>query len=254
MLKPAQRDSIRLTLPEVGEVALLCVCDARAKRIKLTVNERGVRLTLPPRTNVNSATHFLNQHQDWLSKQLAANRVGTEPLVRGVTSSLPLRGCQVPMCWRQGCFAQLVHEQTGGLCFLLPDTSPHASIIRALRDFYEASARFDIARWLPQYLPRLPRPPSRIRLKVMSSQWGSLAPDGALTLDLALVLGPPAAFEYVLVHELCHLIHANHSADFWHAVETRCPDWRLQHDWLCNQGRRLKAQLHALLRDDSTKP
>ena len=57
----------------------------------------------------------------------------------------------------------------------------------------------------------LPRAPSRLRLRMMSSQWGSLAPDGTLVLDLALVLGRAAAFEYVLVHELCHLIHADHS-------------------------------------------
>src|SRR5690606_568131 len=81
----------------------------------------------------------------------------------------------------------------------------------APRGFYAAQARADIGRWLPAYLPGLPRPPRRIRLRVLSSQWGSLAPDGTLTLDLALVLGRPSAFHYVLVHELCHLVHADHS-------------------------------------------
>ena len=59
---------------------------------------------------------------------------------------------------------------------------------RALREFYEAQARTDIGRWLPHYLPGLPRAPVRIRLKIMSSQWGSLSPDGSLALDLALLL------------------------------------------------------------------
>jgi len=67
-----------------------------------------------------------------------------------------------------------------------------------------------------------------------------------LTLDLALILGPPFAFEYVLVHELCHLIHPNHSRAFWDEVETRCPDWRNARDYLRHQGRPLKTQLHAL--------
>ncbi|MNV98506.1 hypothetical protein D3C71_1937660 [compost metagenome] len=81
----------------------------------------------------------------------------------------------------------------------------------------------------------------------MSSQWGSLAPDGALSLDLSLVLAPPAAFEYVLVHELCHLIHADHSRAFWREVERRCPDWRLQREYFRDCGRALKARLRKLI-------
>ena len=93
----------------------------------------------------------------------------------------------------------------------------------------------------------MPRAPRRIQLKVMSSQWGSLAPDGTLALDLSLVLAPPAAFEYVLVHELCHLIHHDHSPAFWREVEARFPAWREQRDYFRIEGRRLKASLRTLL-------
>ena len=118
---------------------------------------------------------------------------------------------------------------------------------RLLREFYEAQTRADVGRWLPKYLPTLPRAPSRLRLKVMSSQWGSLAPDGSMALDLALVLGRPEAFEYVLVHELCHLIQPNHSPAFWYEVEQRFPAWREQRDYFQLEGRRLKAMLRQLL-------
>ena len=74
----------------------------------------------------------------------------------------------------------------------------------------------------------------------------SVAPDGALSLDLALVLAPPPVFEYVLVHELCHLIHADHSRRFWREVEARYPHWREQRGYFRSDGRRLKATLHAL--------
>jgi predicted metal-dependent hydrolase len=124
---------------------------------------------------------------------------------------------------------------------------PRPALRRALRDFYEGEARADLGRWLPGYLSSLPRAPSRIRFRAMSSQWGSLAPDDALSLDLALVLGRPSAFEYVLVHELCHLIRADHSPAFWREVETRCPDWRAERDYFRSEGRRLKATLHTLL-------
>ena len=118
---------------------------------------------------------------------------------------------------------------------------------RTLRAFYEAEARADIGRWLPKYLAGLPRAPSRFRLKIMSTQWGSLSPDGSLALDLALTLGRSSAFEYVLVHELCHLIQANHSPAFWREVEARFPTWRDEREYFYTEGRRLKSALHQLL-------
>src|SRR3546814_16541522 len=83
--------------------------------------------------------------------------------------------------------------------------------------------------------------PSRIRFKVMSSQWGSLAPDDAMSLDLSLVLGAPAAFEYVLVHELCHLVHRDPSPAFWREVPARFPDWTSQGAFFHAEGSRPKA-------------
>ena len=83
--------------------------------------------------------------------------------------------------------------------------------------------------------------------KRTSTQWGSLAPDATLALDLSLVLARPSAFEYVLVHELCHLMQANHSPAFWAEVEARFPQWRIERDYLRAEGRRLKATLRQLL-------
>ncbi|HEY0334852.1 MAG TPA: SprT family zinc-dependent metalloprotease [Stenotrophomonas sp.] len=243
-----QRDCVRLRVGE-DDIEVLRVRDPRARRIKLSVDERGARLTLPARASLVSGERFLNEHRDWLVHQLS--RYLQDDLLPPLRHDeagqwLPLRGERLPLHWHAARYARLECDAQGAH-FHLPARAGTPAMMRALRDFYESQARADVGRWLPKYLPSLPRAPARVRLKVMSSQWGSLAPDGTMALDLALVLGRPSAFEYVLVHELCHLIQANHSPAFWQEVASRWPEWRAERDYFQQQGRQLKAQLRRLL-------
>ncbi|MCW4455831.1 M48 family metallopeptidase [Flavobacterium sp. MXW15] len=242
-----QRDTVRLRLEE-AEIDVLRVRDPRARRLKLSVDERGVRLTLPPRASLVAGERFMQANRQWLIEQLAHYHRddALPPLRRDEPGWLPLRGELLPVRWQPGRFAQ-VEVDADGACIRLPPRAGEAALRRVLREFYEAQMRADVGRWLPRYLPGLPRAPARLRLKVMSSQWGSLAPDGSMALDLALVLGRPSAFEYVLVHELCHLLQANHSPAFWAEVEARFPDWRAERAYFQAEGRRLKAMLRQLL-------
>ena len=244
---PVQRDTIPLACDDGRVIDVLRVRDPRAKRMRLSVAERGARLTLPPAASDLAGERFLHEHRAWLVAQLDAQRGdGIEPLVAHASTRLPLRGSMHALAWGEGRYARIEHDGDV-LRFSVPARATAATLRRALRDFYETEARADVGRWLPRYLPGLPSAPARIRIRPMSSQWGSLAPNGVLALDLALVLGRPAAFEYVLVHELCHLIHADHSKAFWREVEARFPAWREERDYFHAEGRRLKTALHLLL-------
>ena len=243
-----QRDSIGFVLDDGRHVDVLRVRDPRARRIKLSVDERGARLSLPLRASLVSGERFLHEHRDWLGLQLAAQgEHAGEGLLRGVTDSLPLRGDEVPLRWTGGRAMRIELDPDDGLLFAAPASAGDTGLRRALRDFYEAQARADVGRWLPKYIPGLPRAPRRIVFKRTSTQWGSLAPDATLALDLSLVLARPSAFEYVLVHELCHLLHADHSRRFWREVEARFPAWREERSYFSADGRALKSRLRMLL-------
>lgn len=242
----AVRENLSLTLDNGETVDVLRVRDPRARRIKLSVSERGARLTLPPRASEIAGERFVLEHGDWLMAQLARNGSATPALQPHATAAIPLRGAELPVQWTEGRALRLTRDEDA-LHITVPASLRIASLRRALRDFYEAEARADIGRWLPPLLSTLPRPPSRITLKVMSSQWGSLAPNGTVALDLALVLARASAFEYVLVHELCHLIRADHSRAFWREVEQRFPAWRDEKDYFHTEGRQVKAAMRALL-------
>ena len=239
-----ERDTLDVTLPDGGVAQVLRVRDPRARRIKLLVSERGARLTLPLRASLREADRVLALHLDWLAAQLGKRAPATDvaPFAVGDAGPLLLRGERLALEWTAGRLLR-VERRDDTIVVTHPAQAKPASLRRALREFYLAEARRDVGQWLPKYLPALPRAPSAVRIRPLRSLWGSLSPGDGLSLDLALVLGPPANFEYVLVHELCHLIHANHSRHFWREVESRCPGWRALRGWFREEGFALKSEL-----------
>ncbi|MGQ0799188.1 MAG: M48 family metallopeptidase [Pseudomarimonas sp.] len=247
---PIHRERITLAMADGREVEVERVRDPRARRIKLLVGERGVRLTVPRGASNGEALAFLIAQREWLDCHLQriskALPEQAESLQRDFTSSIMLRGESIPLTWQPGRYAH-VRAEDDALVLVLPPAAPERTARRVLREFLLAEARADVGRWLPTYLPGLPRPPRELRIRPLRSLWGSLSPDNGLSLDLSLVLGPPAAFEYVLVHELCHLLQRNHSPAFWREVTQRLPQWRTQRAYLRGEGMALKQRLAALI-------
>lgn len=60
----------------------------------------------------------------------------------------------------------------------------------------------------------------------MAKRWGSCGPDGHILLNPALIKAPRACIEYVIVHELCHLLIRNHTREFYRLQESMMPEWR----------------------------
>jgi predicted metal-dependent hydrolase len=81
----------------------------------------------------------------------------------------------------------------------------------------------------------------RIQVRDQRTRWGSCSTTGTLSFNWRLVLAPFDVLDYVVVHELCHLVEPNHSRRFWKLVERRRPDWRAQRDWLDQNGPELLA-------------
>jgi len=65
-----------------------------------------------------------------------------------------------------------------------------------------------------------------LKIRRMKSRWGSCSKSGKITLNLKLIHLPPACIEYIVMHELCHLKHLNHSKDFYSFLQRCMPDWK----------------------------
>jgi predicted metal-dependent hydrolase len=68
--------------------------------------------------------------------------------------------------------------------------------------------------------------PNRVHIRLQKTRWGSCSSNSTINLNAALLLRPPEEVHYVIVHELCHLRHMNHSKRYWKLVESFVPDYR----------------------------
>lgn len=80
---------------------------------------------------------------------------------------------------------------------------------------------------------------SSITIRDQKTRWGSCSSRGTLSFNWRLMLAPLNILDYVIVHELCHLTHMNHSKDFWNCVETILPDYKERRKWLKEHGHEL---------------
>lgn len=83
----------------------------------------------------------------------------------------------------------------------------------------------------------------RISIRGQKTRWGSCSSKGNLNYNYLLMLCPDEVAEYVVIHELCHRIHMNHSKEFWNKIEEFCPRYKIAKKWLKRNGHSLIARL-----------
>lgn len=83
-----------------------------------------------------------------------------------------------------------------------------------------------------------------ITVRDQKSRWGSCSSRGTLSFNYRLMFAPPRVLDYVVVHELCHLTHMNHSKDFWNMVRQIMPDYKIYKEWLREHGHELTLENH----------
>ena len=112
-----------------------------------------------------------------------------------------------------------------------------------LRELAESAAKV-IKRKVEEYAPIVGVDYGRITIRNQRTRWGSCSSKGNLNLNVALMRAPVEVLDYVVVHELCHRLHMDHSTEFWKEVERVLPDYRASKKWLKENGSRLMKEIH----------
>jgi hypothetical protein len=107
---------------------------------------------------------------------------------------------------------------------------------RRVRDFLKREARAMLTERAHDKAGRLDRPIARISLRDTRSRWGSCSSDGGLSFSWRLILAPEEVLDYVVAHEVAHLMHHDHGAKFWALVTDLTPSVDAPRQWLRAHG------------------
>lgn len=114
----------------------------------------------------------------------------------------------------------------------LPEPDSDPEIRAAIRSTLSARALERIRERLSYYQPMIGKPFGRVTIRDQKSRWGSCSRKSNLNFNWKLIMAPPEALDYVVVHELCHLIEFNHSPRFWKLVGDILPEYAFWKKWL----------------------
>ncbi len=216
----------------------------RAKSIRITISPfHGVVVTFPARMRryVNPDT-LLREKQEWILQQLAKLDIPAQPRPLGDGSLIYYRGRKYSLSIRSGEMwhgCEIVGDELRAHLPLDFDGDLKAFLLGWLKlqavDHIVAAARAAAEEIGVRY--------GRITVRDQRTKWGSCSKLGNISFNWRLILFPPEVLRYVVIHELCHLRHFNHSQRFWNLVAKFDPAFEQSVAWLRDNGMRMEASL-----------
>ena len=190
---------------------------------------RGLRVGASPRTSLADIERFLRHNAAWVLKKLDEWHGHGQARHLAICDGalLPVLGEECVVRIEAG--ANRVRWAGHTLILLArPDADLRQLARRALRNraleiFKERAA---------YYAAQLHRPLPRVALSNAQTRWGSCSEKSGIRLSWRLIHAPPRLLDYVVAHEMAHLVEMNHSPRFWKVVERLCPDYRAARDEL----------------------
>lgn len=206
---------------------------ARARRITMQVDPATwrVRVVAPEHVSATQISGFISRHADWARVRLAAL---PPPLPLADGALVPYLGVQHRVRHVAGARRPVWREdgmlQVGGRL---------EHVARRLRDYLAAEAKRELTERAHAKAAQLGVRVAGVTVRDTRSRWGSCSTQGRLNFSWRLILAPEAVLDYVVAHEVAHLIEMNHSRRFWVLVARLCPDVAGPRAWLKANGPQL---------------
>lgn len=212
-------------VPQIGEVVI--AKRRGSKNIRLSINAAGqVRVGMPLWTPYEAGLLFVQKHKQWIHRQLLAH--AQNQFSNGSMIGKKHRLIFINTKAKNG-LAEISVAPTK--ITVKTDLTPAGSVIqKQISQACERALKQEADSLLPQRVETISRrhnlPYRRLKIRKLTSRWGSCSSKKELTLSYFLVQLPWRLIDYVILHELAHTIFHNHSRDFWAFMEENVPDLR----------------------------
>ncbi|MCC6610284.1 MAG: M48 family metallopeptidase [Burkholderiales bacterium] len=197
---------------------------ARRRTIGIAVDEEGLQAAAPRWATIAEVEAFIREKQAWVLRKLEEARASRRPtLVWGEGVRIAYLGGEVAVF---GAAPGEASRLAGTHLLLATPGAAHAACLReAALGWLRGAALALFRSRVASIAPEIGVEARRVSLSNARTQWGSCSADGRMRLSWRLIHVRPALIDYVVVHELAHLRHMNHSERFWRVVEAACPDY-----------------------------
>lgn len=184
------------------------------KYLRLKVGQSGeISLSIPLRTKENHILEFLEKNLEWLRKTSAKIKAKNSAKNENQVEFLGLN------------YELIIDKKASGVSIEL--FSIKATSKADFRRFCDQKAKELLNASIARFAPLIARPINHISFKHMRTRWGSCnKAKGYINLNLDLITKKKEFIEYVVLHELAHLVYANHSKDFYALISKHMPDYK----------------------------
>lgn len=225
----------------------------RRGSVGLKTTPSGAVLFIPDHMSERRLRAWVTQNATWLEHQLARAEQWRHQKQRpSKEATLTLWGQVIELNYSDACLgyghAWLAQERLNWTLGKRSQSSlelasqplttllTNKKVQALVQAFYERQLNRYLFEWLPFWAERIGVQPNKVQIKTYKARWGSCDTKGRLQFNWRLAMLPAKVVEYVLIHELCHLVHFNHSSSFWSLVSSHCPNYREYRYWLREYG------------------
>jgi predicted metal-dependent hydrolase len=208
----------------------------RAKRLALRLNhkEGKIHLIIPNRCPIEKALGFAWEHEQWILKTLKGLpdpiyfEDGVNLPILGHDKILDIYSCDTLKKTSINLKNNIISVKTN-------KKDPSTRLIR----YFKKLAKTEFLTLASAKADQINKPIKSIHIKDTSSRWGSCTHDGKISLSWRLIFAPIEASDYVIAHEVAHLVHMNHSKRFWQLCTELSTDFSTGKQWIKTHGQSL---------------
>lgn len=213
----------------------ILLTNCKRKKISITaVSGDTLQVRAPEKVTMEQVLKVIEHHRDKINKMLQGKAIKDEKIEYINGSLIPYQGQELELCYVEN--ANFAWRLDGKL-YINKRYQKHTAIV--LKDFYKTRATLLIKRCI-ELAKMHGFSPKQIKISSAEKRLGSCSTIGSINLSLYLMMATPQVSDYVIIHELVHLEHPNHSKAFWNRVQELVPDFRDHLKWLKSHPLRIR--------------